>query len=57
MKILINLIFVSFLIFETNAQKKISGNPIFEGWYADPEAMIFDNKYWVFPTFSAKYKE
>jgi beta-xylosidase len=57
MKILINFIFVSFLIFETNAQKKTSGNPIFEGWYADPEAVIFDNKYWVFPTFSAKYKE
>jgi len=22
-----------------------SGNPIFEGWYADPEAAIFDNQY------------
>mgnify|MGYP001617458521 FL=1 len=34
-----------------------SGNPIFPGWYADPEAAIFDNKYWVYPTYSAKYKE
>src|SRR6201991_400801 len=34
-----------------------SGNPIFPGWYADPEAAIFDKTYWVFPTFSAKYKD
>ena len=34
-----------------------SGNPIFKGWYADPEAAIFNNKYWVYPTYSAKYKE
>jgi len=34
-----------------------SGNPIFKGWYADPEAAIFKNNYWVFPTFSAPYKD
>jgi hypothetical protein len=28
-----------------------------EGWYADPEGVIFNNQYWVFPTFSAKYKD
>lgn len=37
------------------AQK--SGNPIFPGWYADPEAQVFDKTYWVYPTYSAKYKE
>jgi beta-xylosidase len=41
------------------AQKKKStpksGNPIFPGWYADPEAIIFDNTYWVYPTFSDEY--
>ena len=36
---------------------KQSGNPIFPGWYADPEAAVFNNKYWVYPTYSAKYKE
>ncbi|MBC7745521.1 MAG: family 43 glycosylhydrolase [Flavobacterium sp.] len=39
-------------------QKKIeksSGNPIFPGWYADPEARIFDQVYWVFPTYSDDY--
>jgi len=34
-----------------------SGNPIFPGWYADPEARIFNKQYWVFPTYSAKYNE
>jgi beta-xylosidase len=34
-----------------------SGNPIIDGWYADPEGAIFDNKYWIFPTFSAKYED
>lgn len=40
------------------AQKpeKTSGNPIFEGWYADPEAVVFGHRCWVFPTFSAEYE-
>ncbi|WP_367872420.1 glycoside hydrolase family 43 protein [Luteolibacter sp. Populi] len=38
-------------------QEKTSGNPIFEGWYADPEGIIFDKEYWVYPTFSAPYGE
>src|SRR5690348_13619249 len=42
----------------TSAQKKeTSGNPIAQGWYADPEAKIFDKTYWVYPTYSAKYNE
>ncbi len=32
-------------------------NPVFPGWYADPEGMIFDNTYWIYPTFSAKYED
>lgn len=34
---------------------KTSGNPIFPGWYADPEGAIFDKTYWVYPTYSAPY--
>jgi hypothetical protein len=26
-----------------------SGNPVFDGWYADPEAAIFGNQYWISP--------
>ena len=32
-----------------------SGNPIFPGWYADPETAVYDNTYWVYPTYSAPY--
>lgn len=32
-----------------------SGNPVLEGWYADPEGVVLDNTYWIFPTYSAKY--
>lgn len=28
------------------------GNPVFPGWYADPEAIIFDSTYWIYPTYS-----
>jgi beta-xylosidase len=33
------------------------GNPVLEGWYADPEGVIFDHRYWIFPTFSARYEK
>ena len=36
---------------------RMSGNPLFEGWYADPCAAIFGDKFWVFPTFSARYTD
>jgi beta-xylosidase len=35
------------------AQK--SGNPVFKGWYADPEGIVYDKTYWIYPTFSAPY--
>lgn len=34
-----------------------SGNPIWEGWYADPEGVVFENEYWIYPTYSAPYEE
>jgi beta-xylosidase len=37
--------------------KAISGNPLFEGWYADPEGAVFDNTYWIFPTYSAEFRK
>ena len=32
-------------------------NPVFPGWYADPEGVVFDQKYWIYPTFSAPYEK
>lgn len=34
-----------------------SGNPVFEGWYADPEGVVFDDTYWIYPTRSAPFDE
>lgn len=38
-------------------QKQFSGNPLFRGWYADPEAAVFGKTYWIYPTFSAPYNQ
>jgi beta-xylosidase len=45
---------IFFKIQITSAQSK---NPIIGGWYADPEGVILDKQFWVFPTFSAKYRQ
>ena len=33
------------------------GNPVLDGWYADPEVVIFGKEYWIYPTYSAPYDE
>ncbi|GHT20425.1 arabinan endo-1,5-alpha-L-arabinosidase [Bacteroidia bacterium] len=33
----------------------MSGNPLFDGWYADPEGIIYDDTYWIYPTWSDHY--
>ena len=59
MKVFIFSLVTMFLIVNSipsfSQQNKKSGNPIFPGWYADPEARIFDNTYWVYPTYSDDY--
>jgi len=42
---------------KANSDPDFSGNPLFPGWYADPEATIFGKQYWIYPTFSAKYEQ
>lgn len=34
-----------------------AGNPVFEGCYADPEAVIYDSTFWIYPTRSVPYPE
>ncbi len=45
------------LVSACGSSKHYSGNPVFPGWYADPEGIIFNKEYWIFPTFSAPYKD
>lgn len=37
--------------------QKMSGNPLFEGDYADPEGVVFGKTYWIYPTYSAPFEE
>lgn len=34
-----------------------SNNPVFSGWYADPEIHVFEGRYYVYPTYSAPYEK
>lgn len=38
-------------------QNKATGNPLFPGFYADPEGAVFGKRYWIFPTYSAPYEQ
>ncbi|CAN0602521.1 unnamed protein product, partial [Ectocarpus sp. 12 AP-2014] len=44
-----------FTITAIHGQESNRNNPIFEGWYADPEGAVFNDTYWVYPTFSDDY--
>lgn len=52
-------VFALFISCISSRQENIlySGNPIFQGWYADPEGVVFDDKYWIYPTVSCPYTE
>ncbi|WP_460683694.1 glycoside hydrolase family 43 protein [Niabella aquatica] len=51
--ILIGIIFCAKLL----GQQRSAGNPVFPGWYADPEVAVFKKNYWIFPTYSAPYEK
>ena len=34
-----------------------AANPIVKGWYADPDIVVFGDRYWVYPTYSNYYQE
>lgn len=43
--------------YPATSAKQTSGNPLFPGWYADPEGTVFGKRYWIYPTYSARYNE
>lgn len=42
---------------KTTEKSETAGNPVIEGWYADPEGIIYGDEYWIYPTYSAPYDE
>eukprot|EP01113_Clastostelium_recurvatum_P041299 TRINITY_DN6535_c2_g1_i2.p1 TRINITY_DN6535_c2_g1~~TRINITY_DN6535_c2_g1_i2.p1 ORF type:complete len:152 (-),score=31.35 TRINITY_DN6535_c2_g1_i2:103-537(-) len=39
----------------TLAPNTVVKNPLFPGWYADPEIHFFENRFWIYPTTSDNY--
>lgn len=56
MKKLLALTLLTLCYYHTFAQRT-TGNPVFPGWYADPEGIIFNKTYWIYPTYSAPYNK
>ena len=54
---MVALVFVHSVGMCQSKSKEYSGNPIFEGWYADPEVTVFNNRVWIYPTYSARYEK
>lgn len=57
LKALIPLLLTCLLASCHSGPQRTSGNPVFDGWYADPEVAYFDGRIWVYPTYSAPYEE
>jgi beta-xylosidase len=40
-----------------STQHTVTRNPLFPGWYADPEIHFFESRYYIYPTTSLPYHE
>jgi hypothetical protein len=49
------LILLSGLISGCTHQIRFSGNPVFPGWYADPEGIIYNRRFWIFTRILAEW--
>lgn len=45
------------LAFSSSIAPLVAENPVFPGWYADPEVAVFEKQYWIYPTYSAPYEQ
>lgn len=46
---------LALLLVACKHEKEYSGNPIVEGWYADPEGVVFDDEYWTDISYVVRY--
>lgn len=50
----ISTVLILLIIFtgcKSRQQIEFSGNPLFEGWYADPEIAIYNDTFWMYPPY------
>lgn len=45
------------LAFSSSITPALAENPVFPGWYADPEVAVFGKQFWIYPTYSAPYEQ
>ena len=62
MKLFLSAAILLLLLYSCKSNRKqteeiYAGNPVFPGWYADPEGIIFDDEYWIYPTFSDDFQQ
>lgn len=57
MKFIFTFLLLTGSLLASSQNKQTAGNPVFKGWYADPEGAIFEKKYWIYPTYSAPYNK
>ena len=51
------LSYYSPIIAQESVLSKKSGNPIVDDWYADPEIARYNDTFWIYPTYSAKFED
>ncbi|SKB27736.1 Glycosyl hydrolases family 43 [Parapedobacter luteus] len=51
------LSFTSLFMLGLSQRLSAQQNPVFPGWYADPEGIVYGDRFWVYPTYSAPYEE
>lgn len=60
LRLLISLLIVTLWVscksVKNTAVSERAGNPVLQGWYADPEAVIYEGQYWIYPTYSDAYE-
>ena len=54
---LLLILFSMSILAQPSTTSQRSGNPLFKGWYADPEGTIFNKQYWIYPTYSDVYEK
>ena len=54
---LVTILALSTLAQSPARNEKRVGNPVIDGWYADPEGVVFGDRYWIFATYSAPYDQ
>lgn len=59
MKVLLSILSLTVFVtsYAQESKNQTSHNPVFPGWYADPEVAMFGKEFWIYPTTSDLYEK